>query len=128
MNRVLIDTRRFWLALFVALGIVGLASCVTGCAAGHPRPESVGQAIVEAKGTVEKATRITTRLLHDNVITVDQAAAWDAKITEVRSHLDIADTALDFDDLTTATGQLQAMQALLDELTQYMNAHPETQP
>lgn len=112
--------KRYFIALVLALCVFGTAGFTAGCAANHPVPQTAGQSVVDAYGTLEKAALVTTRLLQSGVITVEQAIKYRDQIVEAANALDAAQFALNLGDTSTALGKLQAAQLLLDTLAKFI--------
>lgn len=119
--------RSTFVAVLLVLACMAAFSNLSGCAAGHPKPQNVGQAIVDGKGVLEKATIVTTRLLQADLITVEQAIDYRGKILDTWAALDAAEVALEVGDTSTAIGKLQAAQTVLDFMAR-LSTQPGAQP
>lgn len=113
--------------LFLAFASV-LALLATGCDMSRVKPQTPGQAVVDAYGLLEKSAVLTTQLLQTDVITVQQAIEWRDKIIAAKTALDSAQLALNRGDTSTAIGRLQAAQVILNILAEYVASHQGAPP
>ena len=113
--------------LFLAFASV-LALLATGCDMSRVKPQTPGQAVVDAYGLLEKSAVLTTQLLQTDVITVQQAIEWRDKIIAAKTALDSAQLALNRGDTSTAIGRLQAAQVILNILAEYVASHQGALP
>lgn len=97
-----------------------ILSFVAACATDRPIPQTPGQTVIDAYGTLEKAAVVTTVLLQQGVIDARQAKARRDDIVGAKAALDAASAAIHAGDLSTAIGKLQAAQVLVDTLARYV--------
>jgi hypothetical protein len=113
--------RRYAHALGVVLVLASFLGALAGCAGNRPIPETPGQTTIDAYGVLEKAAVLTTVLMQNGVITVDQAKQRRDQIAEAKQALDVASNAMSIGDLSTAIGKLEAAKTIVDALNAYVN-------